>query len=305
MSIGLKVGCCTYYVNPRGLTLPSRGQLPGYALQLPLMSNVRPHMGTDKRTCLAKAKALIQLADAESLRYAALELRMCMEYLTYQKLAAYENIVPAEVQAIWQPPQAVRALMDFEPNADKSVVIHYGVEDVPGIPAKTMQPLGAHAALSVRWLRKHYNKLGQLLHAPNSTSQSKPQTPPSVAYLTEVVQDLEAPVESTILGATFRTVWSVVCTQCGKPVAGNAETLKSGAPAVCFTPGCGTEYIAAEQPDGTIHFKPILVHFACAKCASDIAIQPNRLEPNATFECPACKSRHQITGQRWEYASAA
>lgn len=262
-------------------------------------------MGTDKRSCLAKAKTLIHLGDAESLRYAALELRMCMEYLTYQKLKAYENIVPADVQAIWQPPQAVRALLDFEPNADKSVEIRYGVEDVPGIPAKTMKPLGTHSALSVRWLRKHYNKLGQVLHAPNSTSQSKPQTPLSAAYLNEVVKDLEAPVESTILGATLRNVWSVTCTQCGKPVAGNAETLKSGAPAVCFTPGCGTEYIAAELPDGTIHFKPILVHFACVSCASDIAIQPKRLELDASFECPGCKQRHRITGQRWEYAGEA
>ena len=42
----VKVSCCLCTspctAQDCGLTLPSRGQLPGYALQLPLMSNVRP-----------------------------------------------------------------------------------------------------------------------------------------------------------------------------------------------------------------------------------------------------------------------
>jgi hypothetical protein len=38
--------CCT--AQDCGLTLPSRGQLPGYALQLPLMSNVRRHKRTSR-----------------------------------------------------------------------------------------------------------------------------------------------------------------------------------------------------------------------------------------------------------------
>ena len=41
----------------RGLTLPSRGQLPAYGLQLPLMSNVRPH-----KCKLARRLWLIRLA---------------------------------------------------------------------------------------------------------------------------------------------------------------------------------------------------------------------------------------------------
>ena len=262
-------------------------------------------MGIDKRSCLTKAQSLVQLGDPESLRYAALELRMCMEYLTYQKLQAYENIVPREVRAIWQPPQAVRALLEFEPNADKSVEIRFGVEDVPGIPAREMKPLGSHSALSIRWLRKHYNKLSQLLHAPNSDSIARATDALSDKYLRQVIQDLEAPVASTILASTLRTVWSVTCTQCGKPVAGNAEVLRSGSLAVCFTPDCGTEYAAAEEPDGTILFKPILVHFKCISCNADIAIQPKKLAPGARFECQGCKHLHRITGQRWEYASEA
>lgn len=262
-------------------------------------------MGIDKHSCLAKAKELVQLGDADSLRYAALELRICMEHLTYQKLRAYENVVPADIQAIWQPPQAVRALLQFEPNADKSVEIRFGLEDVPGMPAKEMHPLGTHSALGIGWLRKHYNKLGGYLHAASTQSERKIADLDTVAYLQEVIQDLEAPVASTILGASFRAVWSVMCTQCGKPVAGNAEVLKKGGLAVCFTPGCNTEYIASEQLDGTIVFKALLVHFPCARCKHDIAIQPKKLDEGARFQCPACNQRHVITGYRWEYASDA
>lgn len=260
-------------------------------------------MGTDKRSCFAKAKSLVQLGDADSLHYAALELRMCMEYLTYQKLQAYENIVPPEVQAIWQPPQAVRALLEFEPNADRTVEIHFGLEEVPGIPAREMQPIGTHAALKIQWLRKHYNKLGQFLHAPNARSSHQHDPALMVDYLHEVIQDLEAPVGSTILASTLRTVWTVACNQCGKVVVGNSEVLKSGGLAHCFTPGCETQYAASERPDGAIIFKPILMHFTCIKCSADIAVQPKKVELDARFECPSCKQRHKITGKQWEYQS--
>jgi hypothetical protein len=49
--------------KPRGLTLPSRGRLPGYALQPPLMSNVRRH----KRPVVATTLTLYEAALASHL----------------------------------------------------------------------------------------------------------------------------------------------------------------------------------------------------------------------------------------------
>lgn len=261
-------------------------------------------MGTDKRACMVKARELLATPSEETLRYAALELRMCMEFLTYEKLRCYANIVPPAMQAIWQPPQAVRALLEFEPDAERSFVVHVGKQEPPGADSEEMHFLGAHNALTVAWLRKHYNKLGNLLHAPSGNAATSLDVPKTVGYIEEVMRDLAAPLESTILGGNLHLVWSAQCTQCGKTVARNADAMSAGALATCFTPNCNTEYRAKATDEGTIIFEPVLAHLTCGKCGCDVALQPKKLDVGVGFKCPNCGESHRITGHRWEYVAS-
>lgn len=54
-------------------------------------------MNLDKHSCLARATALLAAPTHENLRYAALELRLCIEAITYEKLRTYSNMVPLSV----------------------------------------------------------------------------------------------------------------------------------------------------------------------------------------------------------------
>lgn len=256
-------------------------------------------MAHDKHSCANRAKALLETPSLESVRYAALELRMSMEFLTYEKLRGYSNIVPPEVQAIWQPPQAIRTLLEFEPDADRSFSLRVGFKETPGVQPTKMHDLGSHSALSLRWLRKHYNKLGQMLHAPNSANAPEPSVESSIQYLQEVIQDLEAPLASTILSSTIREVWSTTCTQCGKSISANADAMRKGHAAVCFTQGCDTEYEAEKKADGSIIFRPILVHIACVHCNLDIALPPKKVDVGVRFKCPHCGRGHEVVGNEW------
>lgn len=51
----------------------------------------------NKLDCLARAKALLASGDAASLRYTCLELRFCMEAVTYDKLSAYAPRLPPNI----------------------------------------------------------------------------------------------------------------------------------------------------------------------------------------------------------------
>jgi hypothetical protein len=53
-------------------------------------------MDLDKRACLECAKELIREGSVQSLRYAALELRFCMEIITYEKLRASASHIPLQ-----------------------------------------------------------------------------------------------------------------------------------------------------------------------------------------------------------------
>lgn len=206
-------------------------------------------MSDEKRTCLDRAKRWLADPAPEGIRYAALELRMVMEMLTYEKLRSASDVIPPSVVDTWQPPQAVKALLEFQPMADRTFKI-----DIGRLPADTdldkqeWLPLGEHYALPLKWLRKHYNKVGKMLHAPSARETQAAQPAKQSAYLGEVVDELEKALISGIAGFTERGGYTFNCGDCGKFVIRNADAMEAGQTAVCPTPGCDAEYRLVIDP---------------------------------------------------------
>jgi predicted RNA-binding Zn-ribbon protein involved in translation (DUF1610 family) len=256
----------------------------------------------DKRHCIARAKDLLLANTPHAIRYAALELRTCMELHTYEKLRSFTDFVPESVLKTWQPPQAVKALLEFDETADQSFTIEVGVETTVGEVPTEMHLLGNHEALPLKWLRKHYNKVGALLHAPMDA-------PPVFAlaehamYLGEVVAALDCAVSGTILGGRFTDAYCLVCGECGKTIARNRVAVKAGKTAVCFTPGCGAEYRATAVGEESASFAPVLTGFTCSGCETQVRLFDRVLKVGGSFACPTCGKRHSIIGHNWLYTS--
>lgn len=256
----------------------------------------------DKRQCVARAKDLLLVNTPEAIRYAALELRTCMELHTYEKLRSFADFVPESVLKTWQPPQAVKALLEFDETADQSFTIEVGVEATVGEVPKEMHLLGNYEALPLKWLRKHYNKVGALLHAPM-------EAPPVFAlaehaiYLREIVAALDRAVSGNILGGRFTDAYRLVCGECGNIVARNRVAVKAGKTAVCFTPGCDAEYRATAIGEESASFAPVLTDFRCSGCETQIRLFHRRLKVGGAFACPACGKRHSIVGHNWFYVA--
>jgi predicted RNA-binding Zn-ribbon protein involved in translation (DUF1610 family) len=226
-----------------------------------------------------------------------------MEAITYQKLKAFSSTIPEDLLAIWQPPQAVRALLEFEPQGDQSFSIAAGLEDEPGKPAKTMHFVGHHKALSLKWLRKHYNKVGNMLHVPTGGRLVEELLDDKVAYLKEVIADLEDAVASTITGGSIKTVYSFECKNCKLPVVANAEAVRKTGRAVCLNPQCGAEYFGV-QNEGQMTFAPMVTQFDCVQCSAEIPIENKKLRIGLEFKCPKCGEKHTIVGRQWQYGNA-
>lgn len=121
----------------------------------------------DKRSCYARARNILDTGDDFTLRYACLELRFCIEAITYDKLRFYAPRLPVLVIETWQPPQAMKALVQIEPDAASNYSIAMSPEDSLGHPTGEWMSVGAHKSLPVSWITKIYNKLGSYLHIPN------------------------------------------------------------------------------------------------------------------------------------------
>lgn len=265
-------------------------------------------MSDEKRACLDRAKQLLAEAAPEGVRYAALELRLVMEMLTYEMLRAASDVIPPEVVDAWQPPQAVKALLEFQPLADQTFKL-----DIGKLPADTdlekqeWLPLGEHRTLSLKWLRKHYNKVGNMLHAPSASTTQAAQPAKLAGYLGEVVDELEKILSSGITDVTMRGGYTFNCGDCGKLVVRNADAMEAGKTAVCPTPGCDAEYKLVRNEQGAPVMEPLLVRFECEACKAATHIAQRKVALGFQFDCSGCRERYLVVRlhQNWTFAKVA
>ena len=104
-------------VVPQGHGIESRRRLGGTPAAE--RQSVSHTMSLDKHSCMTRAKALLSAPTAENLRYAALELRLCMEAITYEASllrATHSRVCPANLAAT----SSGGGIAQLEPDADRS-----------------------------------------------------------------------------------------------------------------------------------------------------------------------------------------
>lgn len=119
------------------------------------------------RECVARAKTLLANGDEPSARYACLELRSAIEYLTYNLVQVYKDELPYEMLKKWQPKELLVEMRKVDPHADCSSQLFFGPEVVPGEPPpdEGWKSLGEEHRFSMEWATKNHNALGSYLHA--------------------------------------------------------------------------------------------------------------------------------------------
>jgi predicted RNA-binding Zn-ribbon protein involved in translation (DUF1610 family) len=260
-------------------------------------------LGTyDKRTYLQRAIALLGKEEDDKLPYVALELRRCMETIVYEKLEAYRRYVPGLVFEKWQPPQRLKALLQFEPEADENVRVRLAPEVEYGVPSSgPWTELGEHKALKLRWLEKNYHRLGNYLHVPLGQ-----ETPPNPAKLRTDMQRIAATLEevlqSSIIAVSLTERVAFTCGICGQANLANAEGVRKTGRAFCVNPDCGIIYHTTEGADGW-KLLPEVSNFDCRQCGAAIPLPNNRLEIGLAFECSKCGTEHVMVGRSWAYGT--
>ena len=256
----------------------------------------------NKHDCLARVKALLDAGDTASLRYACLELRSCMEEVTYEKLRAYAPRLPRAVLDDcfkWQPPQLVKVLLGFEEDADQE----YTVAIKRTGSTEPFQVMGEHRSFAIKWLRKHYSKIGGYLHAPRDIDlerrprQIEPQE--LRQYLEIVIKECEHVVESSIKSTLAPTV-EFFCQLCHKKTMINAESAKKRTYVSCWNPECEARYIISTGEDGSPLFHPSVV-YPCLSCNRHLFLADKLLDMGYEFTCDVCGHRHKLVEQVWRY----
>jgi len=244
---------------------------------------------------LRQAQRELQNDGDVRLRSAALQLRMAIEAVTYDRMQAYADEIPPDAYATWQPKRVMDLLLEIDANADKDSSLAFGLEDTYGIAAKEMQFLGIERVLDMATIRKHYDALGAHLHMPTLKQMQEGKKFDAVKLRTrclQIVENLEKVLTSPIRNIRFAVMSQTECVYCGKPMRKRAPTDDKPVPAKCFE--CGGLYRLIPVGEHQVRWEPMQSNVLCPTkdCDYTFVIGDHQVKLGAHWACPKC-------GQRW------
>lgn len=250
----------------------------------------------DARVALVRAKRELEGAESERLRYAALELRLSMEALTYDRAQAFATEIPPSEYGTWQPKRLLQVLLEIEPHADTGSTLRFGEEDVPGQPAQAMHSLGTETVFDLRALKKHYDALGSFLHMPTlkQLEEGSVDLAKLRARCEQIIANLEAVLASPVFNITLGSFSQIACMECGKPVRKRFPVGRESIETQCFE--CRASYQLTLTDAGQVQWTPMQQEVVCPveACGHTFAIWDREIEQGAHWTCPKCQSRYVI-----------
>lgn len=246
------------------------------------------------REHLNLAKEELGIGDTEHLKYAALELRMAMEALTYDRALAYKEEFPPDEYQTWQPRKVMSVLLDIDPTADKDSSLAFGEDGEYGITPPVMKSLGSEKVLNMCTIREHYDALGSYLHV-QSMKQVRAGTPLDFCKMRSRCEEIAVFVgevfSSPVFNITLGEFATLNCGECGKPIRKRLPRGQSDVRAECYD--CGASYTVVDNGNGKVEWKPHQHELKCANngCESKIIVWHHEIKIGKCWTCRDCKGR--------------
>lgn len=252
----------------------------------------------EARNALGLAKQELNSFDNHRLRYAALDLRMALESLIYERASFYKEELSGKKLSTWQPGKLLSILLDVDPSADKSGELYAGLEEEYGKPAKMMQSFGKERVLSLREIKKYYDRIGSYLHAPTleQVAQGKGASIEVIrTRCNEVVEILEQVFSSPVFNVNLKVTTSLPCEKCNTTIV-RRSPVDAAEPIIARCIECSASYILTSVGDKLVEWKPQVRDVECANptCNCMIKIWESDLELGASWKCADCGGNNQI-----------
>ena len=206
-----------------------------------------------------------------SLTYAALECRLAIERICYDRLARAHDYISHEEVRRWQPHLVIKLLEeDVDPHVASTYTLSISTQPaVEGedLTKKDYVPVGTQQGFDGARLAKLWNALSNTaLHVslPKSSDVGVTQFGSASAIRAKVEQaliELERIATGTMTSNGFGRGVSFTC-KCGQLVKRRSEQLSAGKVVHCINPACNESY-EVEIEGGNINFGVRAVYLTC------------------------------------------
>lgn len=221
-------------------------------------------------------KRHLAVGSDRALTYAALECRLAIERICYDRLARAHDYVSHEEVRRWQPHHVIKLLEeDVDPHVASTYTLSISTEPVvegEDLTKKEYVLVGTQQGFDGARLAKLWNALSNTaLHVslPKSSAASVTQFGNSDAIRAKVEQaliELDRIATGTMTSNGFGPGVSFTC-RCGQHVKRRSEQLVVGKVIHCIAPGC-TESYEVEFESDDINFAVRAVYVTC-KCGEE------------------------------------
>lgn len=251
----------------------------------------------EARRSLDRCEVELDSGDDGRLKYAALELRMSIEALTYDRALAYKDEFPPSEYETWQPRKVMLTLLDIDPNADENSSISIGKQDRYGFPATEMNSLGTEKVLNMSTLRKHYDALGSYLHI-QSMKQVRAEKTLNFDQLRmrckEIADFIKEVLASPVFNITLGCFSMLECMNCGKPIRKRLPRGENKLRAECYE--CRAVYTLLDNAKEQIEWRPHQTEIECANnnCKHKVVLWEHEINIGAYWNCPDCGGQNEF-----------
>jgi transposase-like protein len=246
---------------------------------------------------LEKAKALMANGDEDSLRYAALEVRYCIEHLFYELIPLYKYELPDDVMngKVWKLGDIIAMISEIDPGVYHDRTMSMGLQSPTGGPAGPMYLIGKQTGLRRDLARRIWNGIGFYLHAPVVKGEHDYER--LRLKLEKEIPRLETFQTDRSLGGGIAERSHFKCSSCGRAIAKRTATIEETPWVVCPNTKCGAIYECFREGEQVGH-KMLQDSVKCSKCGSDNWLGVHQLkeaaQKNGFVNCCQCDATYQL-----------
>lgn len=259
----------------------------------------------DLKPTVSRIEKLLEENTEASVTYAALECRLAIERICYERLRVAHDYISHDDLRKWQPSEIVKTLIqEVDAKAAETFTLSISREPIPvESPPPTREdnkamewlPLGTQVGFAPQKLGKLWNGLAKLalhIEIPTSKDATVKQYGDIQAIASKVKQalaEIKRISEGTLMSTGMGEEVSFECV-CGSKNKRRLELLKDGQTINCINPDCDEsyDYVQSDMSFGRRAFEIV-----CSACGASHDIPKRKFEKLRTdqhihFDCDGC-----------------
>lgn len=260
-------------------------------------------------------EALLSEGSAAALTYAALECRLTIEYLCYERFKVSHAYLSPQDLKRWQPKHVVKQVSDdISELSNREFTLSVCNMDSDSNRPKNKQDyeklkykkVGTQKSLNLRKLDKLWHSLSKVgLHIPVPTIHSGQismygdviEIKKKVVDVVALLRDLAT--ANLIMGGVFGEVLSFNCVACNTPIKKPKSVLELGKVVInCISPDCPESYTIEKDGEGYSCERNVF-EFSCQNCSSALHVPHQtfsnlRLNSVLKLRCGECASETSV-----------